>query len=89
MKGLGKLKVTTQHGTCMEVTSQKCDLFLVVKSGVGFQREEGGGLIWRELYNSRCLQRQPLKKVAQKAYRFKGALVVVGLSWGVTEANSG
>lgn len=34
MKGLRKLKVTTQHGTYMEVTSQKCDLFLVVKSGV-------------------------------------------------------
>lgn len=38
MKGLRKLKVTTQHGTCMEVTSQKCDLFLVVKSGVGYKK---------------------------------------------------
>lgn len=43
MKGLRKSKVTTQHGTRMEVTSQKCDLFLVVKSGEGYKGVGGEG----------------------------------------------
>lgn len=49
-KCIRKLKVTTQHGTRIEVTSQKCDLFLVVKSGRVCWGGRGVKLIWRELH---------------------------------------
>lgn len=51
--------------------------------------ESGVELIRRESYNSRQQQRQPVKEVPQKAYRFKGTLVVVGRQWCVTQANLG
>ncbi len=88
-KVLRKLKVTTQHGTRMEVTSQKCDLFLVVKSGVGWKKgEDEGGTNWfEENYTIVNGATTGHKRTPQKAYRFKGTLMVEGDQWCVGEAN--
>lgn len=45
-KGFWISKVTTQHGTCMKVASQRSDLFIFIPEG----REVRLKLIWRELY---------------------------------------
>lgn len=55
----------TQHETCTEVTFQKCDLFLVVKSGVGNLFEEN----YTVVNAGNC---SPIKKTPQKAHRLKG-----------------
>lgn len=76
MKGLRKSKATTQHGTRMEVTSQKCDLFLVVKSGEGYKGVGGGGgTNWfEENYMIICVATAADERRLQKSYRFRGTL---------------
>lgn len=80
----------------MEVTSQKCDLFLVGRSegGGGWERGGGaGGANWFDENYTIVDVDARKKEHPQKAYRFKGTLMVEGepvvCRWGKLGMTSG